>query len=284
MDMTYKIIVLMAAGLLLVHGTADASFDTKKGARPLGMGGTFVAVANTGDALYYNPAGLWQINNPYAQTFYSAPFNLKELGTTVFNFTYPTAKGNGTLNFESYGYEVYRETTLGAAYSGSFKEKLLYGFILNYNHLNIQDVGSRSTIGLDLGLMFRPQEKVTVGFAARNVNRPAIKGDELPQTFSMGISLRMIDPLIINADVYKDVKFPADFRVGAEYTFFDRLFLRAGMATEPSRFSAGLGFDFGKGVIDYAIYSHTDLGVTHAVSASFHIQRQPQRVLKSSYK
>ena len=282
--MHYRKIIQPAFFLLVFTGTLLASFDTKKGARPLGMGGTFVAVANTGDALYYNPAGLWQLNNLYAQTFYSAPFNLKELGTTVFNFTYPSAIGNATLNFESYGYDVYRETTLGAAYSGSFKDNLLYGFVVNYDHLNIKDVGSRSAVGVDIGLMFKPQEKVTVGFSARNVNRPAIKGDELPQTFSLGLSLHMIDPLILNADVYKDVKFPADLRMGAEYAFFEKLFLRVGMATEPSRFSAGLGFDFGKGVIDYAIYSHSDLGVTHAVSASFHLHRQPQRVLKSSYR
>jgi hypothetical protein len=282
--MRYQKIIQSAIFFLLFSASAQASFDTKKGARPLGMGGTFVAVSNTGDALYYNPAGLWQLNNPYAQTFYSAPFNLKELGTTVFNFTYPMSMGNGTLNFESYGYDVYRETTLGAAFSGSFKEKLSYGIVLNYDHLSIKDAGSAATVGIDLGLMFRPQEKVTIGFSARNVNRPAIKSDELPQTFSMGISLRMIDPLILNADVYKDVKFPTDLRFGAEYQFFDKLFLRVGMATEPSRFSAGLGFDFGKGVIDYAIYSHPDLGVTHAISASFHIQRQPARMLKTGYR
>jgi hypothetical protein len=283
--MTNKnIFLLFITALLFNSGPAHASFDTKKGARPLGMGGTFVAVANTGDAMYYNPAGLWQIANPYAQTFYSAPFNLKELGTTVFNFTYPMSFGNGSLNFESYGYDVYRETTLGAAYSGSFRDKLVYGVVFNYDHLNIKDAGSASTAGIDIGLLFRPHEKATIGFSARNVNRPSIKGDELPQTFSMGLSVRMIDPLILNADVYKDVKFPADLRFGAECQFFDRLFLRLGMATEPSRFSAGLGFDFGKGAIDYAIYSHSDLGVTHAVSASFHFQRKPARTIKSSYR
>lgn len=263
---------------------AYASFDTKKGARPLGMGGTFVAVANTGEALYYNPAGLWLINNPNVQTFYSAPFNLKELGTTAFNFTYPSSVGNATVNFETYGYDLFAETTFGIAYSQSFKERLIYAAVINYNHLNIKNTGAAGTIGIDLGLMFRPHEVVTLGFASRNVNKPEIAHDPLPQTFSMGASIHMIDPLILNVDVYKDVKFPVDVRFGAEYQFFDKLFLRAGMASEPSIFSAGLGFDFGKGAVDYAIYSHPDLGVTHAVSASFHIQRLPLRVLKSSYR
>ena len=32
------------------------------GARPLGMGGAFVAVADTPDALYWNPAGVGQLS------------------------------------------------------------------------------------------------------------------------------------------------------------------------------------------------------------------------------
>ena len=279
--MRYEKIIQAAIILLIFSRSASASFDTKKGARPLGMGGTFVAVGNAGDAMYYNPAGLWLLGNPYMQAFYSAPFNIKDLGTTAFNITYPGAIGNGTLNFESYGFDLYRETTFGFAFSRSFKEKLIYGIALNYDHLNIKDAGSAGTVGMDIGLMFRPHDMVTIGFAARNINRPSIKEDKLPQTFSTGVSIRMIDPLILNVDVYKDIRFPTDVRFGAEYQFFDRLFLRAGMARQPSLFSAGLGFDFGRGVIDYAIYSHSDLGVTHAISASFHIQRLPSRVIKT---
>lgn len=282
--MRYRKVIQAIVILLFLSRTVFASFDTKKGARPLGMGGTFVAVANTGDAMYYNPAGLWQIGNPYAQAYYSAPFNLKDLGTTAFNFTYPSSFGNGTINFESFGSDLYRETTIGLAFSRSFRGKLIYGVVLNYDHLNIKDAGSAGTIGCDMGLMFRPHEMVTVGFAARNINRPKIEEDALPQTFSMGTGIRMIDHLLLSVDVYKDIKFPTDVRFGAEYQFFEKLFLRVGMAREPSLFSAGLGFDFGKGAVDYAIYSHPDLGVTHAISASFHIQRLPARVIKSSYR
>lgn len=282
--MRYCKTILSIILLLVFAGKLYASFDTKKGARPLGMGGTFVAVANTGDAMYYNPAGLWQIGNPYAQAFYSAPFNIKDLGTTAFNFTYPFSIGNSAFNFESYGSDLYRETTFGFAFSRSFREKLAYGIVFNYEHLSIKNAGSAGTIGMDIGLMFRPHESVTLGFAARNFNQPEIKRDPLPQTFTIGASIRMIDPLILNIDVYKDIQFATDVRFGAEYQFFEKLFLRVGMAREPSLFSAGLGFDFGKGVIDYALYSHPDLGITHAISASFHIQRMPARVLKTTYR
>jgi len=66
----WMVIAVMAATLLLALAPAAALaaaedpvgtaalFDVGMGARALGMGGAFVAVANDANALYYNPAGL----------------------------------------------------------------------------------------------------------------------------------------------------------------------------------------------------------------------------------
>jgi hypothetical protein len=265
----------------LITKTTYASFDNKKGARPLGMGGAFVAAANSGDALYYNPAGLWLINYPLIQAFYSVPFNITDLTTAACTVTYPSKLGNGTVNFESYGFELYRETTLSLAYSQAFRQKLIYGIVLNVDHLTIKNGGSASTVGMDAGLLFKPNEKITLGFSARNINRPSIAREALPQVVSFGLSYGVLEALTLNADLVKDIKFPADIRVGAEYQFFGKLFIRIGTASEPSRFSAGIGLDFGAGAMDYAVYSHSDLGVTHAVSLSFHLHRRTSHEIKN---
>ena len=258
-----------------------ASFDTKKGARPLGMGGAFVAAANTGDALYYNPAGLWLISNPTVLTFYSIPFDIRDLTTAACNFTYPAPIGNATISIESFGFDLYRETTVGFAYSQSFRQRLVYGIAVNYDHLAIKNGGASATIGVDAGFLFKPHEKITVGFSSRNLNRPSIAHDKLPQVFLLGLSYRILDALTLNTDIYKDVKFPTDIRAGAEYQFAEKFWLRIGTGSEPSRFSAGLGFDFGAGTIDYAVYSHPELGVTHALSVSLHVHRNPPREIKN---
>lgn len=267
----------------LFHG-AGASFDTKKGARPLGMGGAFVAHANTGDAVYYNPAGLWQIDCFQGQIFYSAPFNMTDMTILSANATYPFSFGNVTANFETYGFDLYRETSLGAAYTQSFRKKLVYGILLNYHHLYIKDGGSTGAPGIDAGLMYRPHDFWTIGFYARNINRPKIAREPLPQVFAAGISFSGIEKLRCNLDIYKDVKFSADLRFGIEYEVVRKLFLRTGYSTEPSRFAAGFGFDFGPGVIDYAFYTTPGLGVTHAVSTAIYLNRQPDKTIKSSNK
>ncbi len=281
--------VMTAFGLFLqlhfmVSGTAVASFDTKKGARPLGMGGAFVAHANTGDAVYYNPAGLWQIDCFHAQMFYSAPFNMSELNTLTANATYPAGFGNMTANFETYGFDLYRETSFGAAFSQSFRKKLVYGILISYHHLYIKNGGSSGAAGIDAGLMFKPHDHLTLGFYTRNLNRPRIAREPLPVVFAAGLSYSGIEKLRINLDAHKDIKFKADLRMGIEYQLIRQLFLRSGVSSEPSRFSAGFGFDFGSGVIDYAFYTTPGLGVTHAVSTSFYLNRQPDKKIRSSNK
>jgi long-subunit fatty acid transport protein len=51
-------------------GTA-AVFDIGMGARALGMGGAFVAVADDANAIYYNPAGLANVEGHKVTSLYS---------------------------------------------------------------------------------------------------------------------------------------------------------------------------------------------------------------------
>src|SRR5258708_22491733 len=48
------------------------------GARPLGMGGAFVSIADSGDAIFYNPAGLVQILRPEISGMGAVLLNGKE--------------------------------------------------------------------------------------------------------------------------------------------------------------------------------------------------------------
>src|SRR3989338_8100 len=69
--MIYKITLLLIVSLLIGHcvfaqgqaGTDIAVLKAGVGARPLGMGSAFTAVADNADAPYWNPAGLGQITS-----------------------------------------------------------------------------------------------------------------------------------------------------------------------------------------------------------------------------
>ena len=68
-----NLILLSLIGIMAISSVAYAGFfDLGVGARPLGMGHAFVAVADDVNAVYYNPAGLINITSPQL-TFMYAP-------------------------------------------------------------------------------------------------------------------------------------------------------------------------------------------------------------------
>jgi len=72
--------VFVLASTGVAGGAADGSagigalFNVGMGARALGMGGAFVAVADDGCAIYYNPAGLAFIDGNHVTSLYSDLF------------------------------------------------------------------------------------------------------------------------------------------------------------------------------------------------------------------
>ena len=75
----------LAATLLafsLIASTGYAAFDkggvSGIGARPLGMGGAFSTIADSGDAIFYNPAGLVQVLRPEISGMGAVLLNGKE--------------------------------------------------------------------------------------------------------------------------------------------------------------------------------------------------------------
>jgi hypothetical protein len=86
------------------------------------------------------------------------------------------------------------------------------------------------------------------------------------------MSLSPATGLILNMDIFKDIDFPAELRVGIEYRILNRLALRTGMTTQPDNFSAGLGLSFSYFAVDYAMTSHPDLGITHQFGIQFQLR------------
>jgi len=62
------IYVLCAIRYPLVYGSFDQQYG---GGRPLGMGGAFTGLSDSGDAMYYNAAGLAQVGRPEVMGAYS---------------------------------------------------------------------------------------------------------------------------------------------------------------------------------------------------------------------
>lgn len=258
------------------------------GAKPISLGGAFTSLANNSNAVYYNPAGISQIPFREVSIFYSpAPFGLKELANGSVNYVEPTKFGTIGLSAKTYGFDLYKEITVTATYSNNYKKKIFYGANINYYNLKIQNYGSASTFGVDIGGLAYLTDFLRWGFAAFNLNRPKIgtQDDKLPQVYRTGVSIQPRKELNFVLDVEKDTRYTTSVKAGVEYSLYDMIDLRAGIGTEPTKFSGGVGLYYSIFEIDYGFYNHQDLGLTHQGTITINFGGKKNReITKNSLK
>lgn len=171
------IISLLCAGLLYSQnvsitktGTTAASFlKIGVGARTIGMGGAFTAVANDLSAIYWNPAGLGRL--PTSQVSFNhidwiagvkydnaaAAIAVGEIGTIGLSFTTmnvgdmevtTTDMPEGTGEMFSAG-----GTLIGLSYAKNLTDKFSIGFNVKYVREDIWNMRAQ-TIALDIGTLY----------------------------------------------------------------------------------------------------------------------------------
>jgi competence ComEA-like helix-hairpin-helix protein len=261
--------------LLYVSEPAGAE-EWPVGARSLGMGATYVALSNTADAVFLNVGGLGQLSGTELSLFYQKPFGLSEINFGTVALSFPIWNRRIGLGAMSFGNNLYREQTLSLTYSHHYQRRLFYGVGLRYQTVHIEGSGSGGAVGFDVGIVVPLSAEINFGFVAKNVNRPTIgqSGEHAPQIFSSGVSVTPIENLILNFEIFKDVRFAAESRFGCEFKPLANLAIRAGAANHPSRFSAGFGVAIKRVAFDYAFFTHNALGLTHQTSLAIHFGKQ----------
>ncbi len=210
-------IAISAIGLLIlcVGGAAAAFDDIGVGARPLGMGGAFVAVADDGNAASYNAAGLGHIRTPHLSLTTTQRFrgliNYNHIGGILpLQSVGSLGASIGILNEDS---EVYKEQTITVSYGKTFLQRLAVGvnlksFTVRFDENN-ESVSahlknnrqffartSAADFSFDLGMMVQPVTGLTVGLSAENlfpanVSVSEASEDLVPRNIRVGLAYRL---------------------------------------------------------------------------------------------
>lgn len=221
------------------------------GARPLGMGGAFVGVADDGNAVYWNPAGLVQAKSLQFNSMFSLlsldrklnfvgyvhPLrNLGTLGISLFNSGVSGIKGynEGAELNESTGdfpftnwccYLSYARVVDNVAFGGNFK--VLYDKL---------DKTKALGFGGDFGLWFVPPiANLSLGLVLQDIYTyqkwDTGAKDVLPLNLKVGIAYRLFNHrLLVGGDVNKiaNRKIP-ELNLGAEYIISRNFAARVGL-------------------------------------------------------
>lgn len=166
-------------------GTTAAPFlSVEVGARAIGMGGAFVALANDATALYWNPAGIARLNgvgvtlnhaNWLAGTYFDyagVALSLGSVGSFGLSFTsltmedmevrtiaYPDGTG------EKFGANDF---AIGTSYARNLTDRFSIGFTAKYIQQKLWHM-SASSLALDIGTLFTTQFRgMTIGMSISN--------------------------------------------------------------------------------------------------------------------
>ena len=254
--------------LLLLFVSTSNIAQINPGARQISIANADVALANDVFTLFNNPAGLAQINWKEVGVYYSpAPFGLTELANGYVAYQQPFSFGSLGIGGMTYGYELYRESKIILGYSYNYDNILFLGAAINYQTYSIQNYGSTGVFYLNLGGLVYILDDLRWGFSTNNINRATVgdQDDQIPVVFSTGFSFDILQNFSLNASLVKDIRYDLSLAFGIDYDIIEYLSLRIGAADNPSKFTAGIGINYSILGLDYAFFTHPDLGLTHQV-------------------
>jgi hypothetical protein len=293
-----------SAGLLWAAvGKEGASFlDIPVGAEPAALGSAYTALAENAYASVWNPAGLASVDVPeiagmhlsylesvnYEHLSAAIPLHAgahpKGLGISV------QALGSGTIDQrDETGNLTGSFTSTFAAYSFSYGQALTQqtsiGGALKIIREKISDA-SASAYAIDLGWLYRPQRKWTLGAAISNLGT-SIKlvgqSDPLPLQARFGTAWRFNSDFQLSDDIIYRQNGPIANGLGFEWSPSDYYALRAGYNTSHTKelgaiagFTAGAALRFLGQEFAYAWVPFGDLGNTHYFSLLIRFSLEPR--------
>lgn len=284
------LVLAPSAALAQAGSTGFASLKLGVGARPMGMGSAYVALADDPTATYWNAAGLAGLrgtqltvmHNEWIQDFrheYAAvgtPLGKGALGFSFSGFYTSELEGRDDVGnvTQPFGFN---DIAMTAGYGRPIAAGLDAGAAVRYVREMIADEDA-TTIAFDLGTRYRVGESgLALGAAVQNIGgKPKFVQEsfDLPMTMRFGAAwTRPLGGLrsqgTITSEIRKARSEDARFHLGGELLYRERIALRAGgkFGYDEEDLSFGIGIAHAKIRFDYALVPLTsDLGTAHLFS------------------
>jgi long-subunit fatty acid transport protein len=264
---TLLLAVLLAPSAMAASngGTTGAEFlKIEQGARALGMGGAYAALADDASSMWWNPAGLARAQ--YREASVTHAKFVESIVTQYVNFIYPVSKEIGSfgasftyMNIPGIdGFDAAKGSS-GKITVNGFAASLAYGRELiehltagvNFKYIGQKlDTDSGKAFAADLGLQYR-QEKFGLGASVQNVGKSlemAGTSSPLPKIWRAGVFYNPHEKITFSLDEEKAQEGEFRFHIGSEWRVSNHFALRGGFEQIPN-LGASAGYTFGLGYL-----------------------------------
>ncbi len=268
-----KQVLLSAVFLLCIVFTLPAADNYPVGARSAGVANASVTYSDAWSA-FHNQAGLANIKNPMAGVYYENKFLVADLSLKSFAVAVPTPKvGTFSVSATQFGGSLYNEKKIGVGYGKKLGEKFSAGVQLDYLSTFIaEDYGTRNSFAVELGFIAEPIKNLKLGGHVFNPNKAKVAAyadERIPVIMRFGGSYKFSEKILVSAEEEKDIDQKSSFKAGLEYHIVEVLYLRGGIASNPSLSTFGFGLKINQFVVDLASSWHQELGFSPQFSLGY---------------
>jgi len=195
----------LAVILITIPSVSNASFsDIGVGARPIGMGGAFAAIADDSNATFWNPAGLAQIGRVEFSSMYLKLYGLdagSQLLTAAFH--HPKDGGVGVSLLRTGESGLYTEDTLVFSAGQDLTKLIKYPIAagLSLKRLTIKygeeedelfkNGSNVNKMAFDLGIILQATRNFRLGFVIENLNSPNMSLSDSDTSNNVARNLRV---------------------------------------------------------------------------------------------
>ena len=267
-----KNLLLILLTTIIISSTYASTGIFPTGAKSVAMAGASVTNRDIWSA-FNNQAGLVDIRKVSAGLIYENQFALKELGTKAGVFALPVNKATFALSFSQFGFNLYNENKVGLAYAMPLSKNFNVGVQLDYLLTQLaEDYGKKGLFTFEVGLMAKISEKMYMGAKIYNPLRVKLTDyveERIPSYINFGLSYLFSKSVNLVAEAEKDINYKPLFKLGVEYEFVKNVYVRTGLASNPSIFSFGFGVNMKNLKIDFGTSRHNILGYSPALSLMY---------------
>ncbi len=266
----YVIVFAMLVATLRPSDCLAGFPEEQPGSRAAGLAYSTTSFSD-GWSLFHNQAGLGYQENIWVGAHHENRFFSPELNFSAIGALMPVKSGSIGLSIKRLGFSEFNQTKIGLAYGMKLAPNLSAGVQLNTHYVYIAgEYGSTAAFTAEGGLIYSPTDDLSIGFHFINPTRTKLHENErIPTLINLGLSYQLGDMVLVTSGVEKNLDANFTYKGGVEFKPIENLYLRAGMATNPSLLTFGLGYKIQSIQMDLAFSHHEILGYTPHFSISY---------------